>query len=161
MNPHQTARALLFLCAVLSSLVGFASAVAVTKVLASKFLPSVSDLITSPDLSITCSASLVKLLLGLKNKDAWAMKMILSNGFLPSNIFEGGQGRTNPLTRTTYNKFASTDYRIGICTPSTCTTEDLQVLATKMLGQYGINSTVRSCRTDNPKTITKLQAASM
>ncbi|XP_050051392.3 nose resistant to fluoxetine protein 6-like [Dermacentor andersoni] len=239
MNLHLTAR-VLFLCAALSSLVGFTSAVAgvetttttttttapsptrrleadfaaVTKVLASKFLPSVSDLVTSPDLSVACSASVVKLLLGLKNKDAWAMKMLLSNGFLPSNIFEGGQvnigsyeqclhtrlvnsegrkttqgqycslhvrmpvdlmgslvdsfhkigellGRKNPLTRTTHNKFASTDYRIGICTPSTCTAEDLQVLATKMLGQYGINSTVRSCRTDAPKAITKLQAASM
>ncbi|XP_065300442.1 nose resistant to fluoxetine protein 6-like [Dermacentor albipictus] len=235
MNLHPTAH-VLFLCAALSSLVGFAVAgvemttttttapsptnrleadfAAVTKVLASKFLPSVSDLITSPDLSVACSASVVKLLLGLKNKDAWAIKMLLSNGFLPSNIFEGGQvnigsyeqclhtrmvnsegqktmqgqycslhvrmpvdlmgplvdsfhkigellGRKNPLTRTTHNKFAGTDYRIGICTPSTCTTEDLQVLAIKMLGQYGINSTVRSCRTDAPKVITKLQAASM
>ncbi|KAH7983697.1 hypothetical protein HPB52_013746 [Rhipicephalus sanguineus] len=186
----------------------------VTKVLASKFLPTVSDLIGSPDLSVACSSSVVKLLLGLKNKDAWAMKMLLSNGLLPSNVFEGGQvnlgsyeqclhtrtvnregqttmkgqycslhltiphdlmsalvdsfhkigellGRKNPLTRTTHNKFASIDYRIGICSPSACTTEDLQVLVTKMLGQYGINSTVRSCRTDSPKAITLLQAVSM
>ncbi|XP_037521918.2 uncharacterized protein LOC119399172 [Rhipicephalus sanguineus] len=240
MNTHQTARALLLLCAVLYSFTGIASAVAgvettsttttttaasptkrleadfaeVTKVLASKFLPTVSDLIGSPDLSVACSSSVVKLLLGLKNKDAWAMKMLLSNGLLPSNVFEGGQvnlgsyeqclhtrtvnregqttmkgqycslhltiphdlmsalvdsfhkigellGRKNPLTRTTHNKFASIDYRIGICSPSACTTEDLQVLVTKMLGQYGINSTVRSCRTDSPKAITLLQAVSM
>ncbi|KAL3173156.1 hypothetical protein MRX96_012291 [Rhipicephalus microplus] len=243
MNTHETAGVLLLLCAVLYSFTGTASAVAgvettsttttttttttaspteklkadfteVTNVLASKFLPSVSDLIGSPDLSIPCSSSVVKLLLGLKNKDAWAMKMLLSSGLLPSNIFEGGLvnlgsyqqclrtrlvdrdgqatmkgqycslhfkvprdlmstlvdsfhkigeflGRTNPLTRTTHNKFASIDYRIGICTPSTCTTKDLQVLATKMLGQYGINSTVRSCRTNSTKTMTLLQAVSM
>ncbi|KAK8776871.1 hypothetical protein V5799_029784, partial [Amblyomma americanum] len=139
---------------------------------------------------------------------------LLSNGFLPSNLFEGGlvnlgsyeqclrtsavnrvgektirgqycslhfkppveafksllarfnevgelMGRENPLTRTSREKFASTDFRVGICTPSTCSEEDLQVVTRKLLGQYGFDSTVRSCRTDSPKNITKLQAASM
>ncbi|KAL1423749.1 hypothetical protein MTO96_020813 [Rhipicephalus appendiculatus] len=235
MNAHQAVQVLFLLCAVLCSFTGTANAEAsvetasttvapsptkrleadfaeVTRALASKFVPTVSDLIGDRNLSVACSSSVVKLLQGLRNKDAWAMKMLLSNGLLPINIFEGGQvslgsyeqclhtvnregqttlkgqycslhfrmphdlmssivdsfhkigelvGRKNPLTRTVHNKFASIDYRIGICTPSTCTTDDLQVLATKMLGQYGITSTVRSCRTDSPKTISLLQAVSM
>ncbi|XP_077505617.1 nose resistant to fluoxetine protein 6-like [Amblyomma americanum] len=243
MSAQRIAGALLLLCACSSTLLTFVSAAAnvettssttsttpsaptstfkslgadlddVAKVLVSKFLPSVSDVIASPELSVACSASIAKLLLAVRNKDAWAIKMLLSNGFLPSNLFEGGlvnlgsyeqclrtsavnrvgektirgqycslhfkppveafksllarfnevgelMGRENPLTRTSREKFASTDFRVGICTPSTCSEEDLQVVTRKMLGQYGFDSTVRSCRTDSPKNITKLQAASM
>ncbi|CAN8019758.1 unnamed protein product [Ixodes persulcatus] len=186
----------------------------VLKVLVSKFMPAVTDQISGPELSVPCSASLLKMYFALKNKDAWAIRMALSNGLIPNNVLEGsvvnlgsyeqclktraynqlnkvsfkGQycslrivpnkerlerlvsrfqaigeltGRFNPLTRTTNAKFAAQDFRTGLCTPSTCTTLDLNRFMSKVLGQYGINGTVTGCRTDDPKKVTVLQATSM
>ncbi|XP_077545325.1 nose resistant to fluoxetine protein 6-like [Haemaphysalis longicornis] len=185
-----------------------------TKYLIAKFMPRMSDLIGRRDVSIACSASVVKLFLGLRNKDPWAIKMLLSNGLVPNNILEGGavsvgsyeqclhtkvpngedhptvrgqycslhikpptktfasfvrmfqkvgqlMGRENPITRTTHTKFVGPDFRLGICTPSTCSAQDLQAFTGKLLGQYGFNTTVKGCRTNIPKSVTKLQAASM
>ncbi|CAN7937895.1 unnamed protein product [Ixodes hexagonus] len=186
----------------------------VLKVLMSKFMPAFTEQITSPELSVPCSASLLKMYFGLRNKDAWAIRMVLSNGLLPNNILEGsvvnlgsyeqclktraynqlgqvhfkGQyctlrivpnkerlarivsrfqaigeltGRFSPLTRTTHAKFASQNFRTGLCTPSACTTRDLNHFMSTVLGQYGANGTVTGCRTDDPKTITALQATSI
>lgn len=186
----------------------------VLKVLVSKFMPAVTDQISSPELSLACSSSLLKMFFGLRNKDAWAIRMALSNGLIPNNVLEGsvvnlgsyeqclktraynqlgqvhfkGQycslivipnketlqeivsrfqaigeltGRMSPLTRTTNAKFASKDFRIGMCSPSACSTRDLNIFMSKVLGQYGINGTVRGCRTDDPKKVTTLQATSM
>ncbi|XP_040068456.1 nose resistant to fluoxetine protein 6 isoform X2 [Ixodes scapularis] len=55
----------------------------------------------------------------------------------------------------------NTDYRGSICMPSLCTTEDLNFLARSVLGIYGANATVADCRTDDPKPITRLQAAAI
>lgn len=59
------------------------------RLLSQKALPLVSDLVGSPELSIACSSSLIKLFLHLRLKEPWALRMVTANGFIPTNLFEG------------------------------------------------------------------------
>lgn len=70
-------------------------------------------------------------------------------------------GRFDPTKRRNAEHFMNTDYRGSICMPSLCTTEDLNFLARSVLGIYGANATVADCRTDDPKPLTRLQAAAI
>ncbi|XP_075546953.1 nose resistant to fluoxetine protein 6-like isoform X1 [Dermacentor variabilis] len=171
-----------------------------------KFFPIVSELVTSPELSVDCSSSLLKTFSGLRQHKAWAYRMILSNAMLSSNALEGtyvamggydqclrtrvylsdgeldfkGQycslfymlppayfetfikrfheigeltGRKNPLTATSADEFQSVDTRGALCTPSTCTEEDMTFIIRSILTLYGGNATVMHCRTDDPKSL--------
>ncbi|KAM7304837.1 uncharacterized protein ISCGN_014737 [Ixodes scapularis] len=177
-------------------------------------MPLISDIITRPGLSGPCSAGLFKTFVGLQQQKAWAIRMALANGLIPSNMLDGafvnfggyeqclqtrvrssdgelyfkGQycsiflkpppgalesltarfqeigeltGRFDPTKRRNAEHFMNTDYRGSICMPSLCTTEDLNFLARSVLGIYGANATVADCRTDDPKPLTRLQAAAM
>lgn len=57
----------------------------VLKVLVSKFMPTVTDQISGPELSVPCSAGLLKMYFALKNKDAWAIR----SKFIFSFILKG------------------------------------------------------------------------
>ncbi|XP_064458656.1 nose resistant to fluoxetine protein 6-like [Ornithodoros turicata] len=60
----------------------------INQLLIRKFLPLVSELTGSSELSPACSNSLLKVFLGLRQKDVSSLKMVLSNGLIPSNMFE-------------------------------------------------------------------------
>ncbi|CAN7937896.1 unnamed protein product [Ixodes hexagonus] len=51
--------------------------------------------------------------------------------------------------------------RLGTCTPSTCSTDEISFLANGVLGMYGVNATVKGCRTNDPKRMTFLQLVSI
>lgn len=178
----------------------------IAQVVIKKFFPIVSELVTSPELSVDCSSSLLKTFSGLRQQKAWAYRMILSNAMLSSNPLEGtyvamggydqclrtrvyladgeldfkGQycslfyklppayfetfikrfheigeltGRKNPLTATSADEFQSVDTRGALCTPSTCTEQDMTFMIRSILTLYGGNATVTSCRTEDPKTL--------
>lgn len=80
-----------------------------------------------------------------------------------AKLQEAGEltGRFDPLQMTSSDTFQSIDIRHSICTPSLCTTEDIDFFLRSLLHVYGMNGTVRGCRTDDPKEITALQALSM
>lgn len=69
------------------------------------------------------------------------------------------RGREDPLTVNTDTRVQSVDFRLGICLPSACSGEELNFLVRSVFQQYGVNSTVKGCRTDDPKPVTRLQAA--
>ncbi|XP_077507646.1 uncharacterized protein LOC144118642 [Amblyomma americanum] len=71
------------------------------------------------------------------------------------------RGRRNPLTATTDTAFQSIDIRVGICVPSLCSQSEVDFLFSSIMRQYGVNATVRGCRTDDPKPLTLLQACSI
>lgn len=178
----------------------------IAQVVIKKFFPIVSELVTSPELSVDCSSSLLKTFSGLRQHKAWAYRMILSNAMLSSNPLEGtyvamggydqclrtrvylsdgeldfkGQycslfyqlppayfeafikrfheigeltGRKDPLIATSADDFQSVDTRGALCTPSTCTEEDMTFMIRSILTLYGGNATVMYCRTDDPKTL--------
>ncbi|KAH7983040.1 hypothetical protein HPB52_008836 [Rhipicephalus sanguineus] len=150
----------------------------IAQVVIKKFFPIISELVTSPELSVDCSSSLLKTFSGLRQHKAWSYRMILSNAMLSNNPLEGtyvamggydqclrtrvyladgeldfkGQycslfyqlppayfetfikrfheigeltGRKNPLTATSADEFQSVDTRGALCTPSTCTEQDM------------------------------------
>ncbi|KAH9360716.1 hypothetical protein HPB48_020475 [Haemaphysalis longicornis] len=68
-----------------------------TKYLIAKFMPRMSDLIGRRDVSIACSASVVKLFLGLRNKDPWAIKNGTALGTL---MYFSAVSNTRYLLRT-------------------------------------------------------------
>ncbi|XP_075741174.1 nose resistant to fluoxetine protein 6 isoform X2 [Rhipicephalus microplus] len=70
-------------------------------------------------------------------------------------------GRLNPLTVTTNAKIGKKALRIGLCTLNSCTEEEVKFLAAGVFKQYGANTTVTGCRTDDPKKLSKLQYASI
>lgn len=178
----------------------------IAQVVIKKFFPIVSELVTSPDLSVDCSSSLLKTFAGLRQHKAWSYRMIMSNAVLSNNALEGtyvamggydqclrtrvylsdgeldfkGQycslfyelprdyfekfikrfheigeltGRKDPLTATSADEFQSKDTRGGLCTPSTCTAEDMTFMIRSIFNLYGGNATVTSCRTEDPKTL--------
>ncbi|CAN7993152.1 unnamed protein product [Ixodes hexagonus] len=71
------------------------------------------------------------------------------------------QGRLDPLTATSAERYQNVDTRGAICIPSLCSTEDINYVVRSVLNLYGANATVASCRTDDPKVISSLQAASI
>lgn len=176
-----------------------------------KVMPVASDLAGSSELSAACSGALLKTFLALRVKEPWALRIALSNGFIPSNLLEGSfvnlgsyeqclktqvysvdgsfafkgqyctlfanppwdliremlprfqavgqlKGRQNPLTLTTDTRVQHAEFRLGICMPSICSTEELDFLANGALNPYDVNATVTGCRTDEPKVPTRLQA---
>ncbi|KAH7983696.1 hypothetical protein HPB52_013745 [Rhipicephalus sanguineus] len=70
-------------------------------------------------------------------------------------------GRLNPLTVTTNAKIGKKALRIGLCTLNSCSEDEIKFLAAGVFKQYGANTTVSGCRTDDPKELTKLQYASI
>ncbi|KAH7980546.1 hypothetical protein HPB49_017120 [Dermacentor silvarum] len=62
-------------------------------------------------------------------------------------------GRKDPLIATSADDFQSVDTRGALCTPSTCTEEDMTFMIRSILTLYGGNATVMYCRTDDPKTL--------
>ncbi|KAL1417317.1 hypothetical protein MTO96_006195 [Rhipicephalus appendiculatus] len=70
-------------------------------------------------------------------------------------------GRLNPLTVNTNAKIVKKALRIGLCTLNACSEEEVKFLAAGVFKQYGTNTTVTGCRTDDPKELTKLQYASI
>ncbi|XP_070388761.1 nose resistant to fluoxetine protein 6-like isoform X2 [Dermacentor albipictus] len=71
------------------------------------------------------------------------------------------RGRKDPLTATTDTGFHSIDFRVGICLPSLCSHSEIDYLFSSIMKLYGVNATVRGCRTDDPKSLTILQACSI
>lgn len=71
------------------------------------------------------------------------------------------RGRLNPLTVTTNAKIGKKALRIGLCTLNSCSEDEIKFLAAGVFKQYGANTTVSGCRTDDPKELTKLQYASI
>lgn len=71
------------------------------------------------------------------------------------------RGRKDPLTATTDTGFHSIDFRVGICLPSLCSRSEIDFLFSSIMKLYGVNATVRGCRTDDPKSLTLLQACSI
>ncbi|KAM7304818.1 nose resistant to fluoxetine protein 6 [Ixodes scapularis] len=69
------------------------------------------------------------------------------------------RGREDPLTFNTDTRVQSVDFRLGICMPSPCSSEELNFLVRSVFNKFGINSTIKGCRTDDPKPVTRLQAA--
>lgn len=174
-----------------------------------KFFPIVSELLTSPELSVDCSSSLLKTFSSLRQQKAWAYRMLMSNSLVSANALEGtyvamggfdqcqrarvylsdgeldfkGQycsviytlppdyfkrfiqrfhdigelmGRKNPLTATPAEEFQTIDTRGGLCTPSSCTQEDMTFLMRSLFTIYGGNATVTACKTDDPKQLTNV-----
>lgn len=177
-------------------------------------MPALSELVGSPNVSTACTASLFKGFLALKRREPWALRMLLSNGLLPTNILEGslvsvgsyaqclkarvvdeqgqvsfkGQycslfikpvrvflrnlierfqlageltGHNNPIAGKTNEKISNPNIRLGICTPSTCSANDLQFITSQAVKSYGISTDVKGCRTNDPKKMTKLQAGTV
>ncbi|XP_042148693.1 nose resistant to fluoxetine protein 6 [Ixodes scapularis] len=177
-------------------------------------LPIVSGLAFSPKLGSACSSDLFKIISAVQKRDPWVIRMILSNGLLPSNLLEGsllslggyeqclktrmygsdgelrfkGQyctvfieprqsmlesfvhhfqaagellGRFDPIKITTDTNLAKKALRLGTCTPSSCSAEEIHLLANGLLRIYGTNATVKGCRTDDPKRVTFLQLVSI
>ncbi|XP_077531287.1 nose resistant to fluoxetine protein 6-like [Haemaphysalis longicornis] len=52
--------------------------------------PIASEAATGNNVSVPCTSALFKMFLALKRQEPWLIKMLLSNGFLPSNLLEGG-----------------------------------------------------------------------
>ncbi|XP_075741918.1 uncharacterized protein LOC119162147 [Rhipicephalus microplus] len=71
------------------------------------------------------------------------------------------RGRKDPLTATTDTGFQSIDFRVGICLPSLCSRSEIDFLFSSIMMSYGVNATVRGCRTDDPKSLTLLQTCSI
>ncbi|XP_064458660.1 nose resistant to fluoxetine protein 6-like [Ornithodoros turicata] len=61
----------------------------ILKVLLEKMIPMASELAASPQLSTSCSASLLKTFVGIHQKEPWAIRMVLANGLMPANMLEG------------------------------------------------------------------------
>ncbi|KAM7304831.1 nose resistant to fluoxetine protein 6 [Ixodes scapularis] len=71
------------------------------------------------------------------------------------------QGRLNPLAATSAERYQNVDIRGAICIPSLCSSEDINFVLRSVLYLYGANATAASCRTDDPKEISSLQAVSI
>ncbi|CAN8019756.1 unnamed protein product, partial [Ixodes persulcatus] len=70
-------------------------------------------------------------------------------------------GRFDPIKITTDTNLAKKALRLGTCTPSSCSAEEIHFLANGLLRIYGTNATVKGCRTDDPKKVTFLQLVSI
>ncbi|XP_075550899.1 nose resistant to fluoxetine protein 6-like [Dermacentor variabilis] len=88
----------------------------------------------------------------------WSLLETLVEKFQAVGEFSG---RVNPLTITTNEKIGRKALRIGLCTLDACSEEEVNFLAAGVFQQYGANTTVTGCRTDNPQQLTKLQYASI
>lgn len=88
----------------------------------------------------------------------WSLLETLVKKFQSVGEFSG---RLNPLTVTTNAKIGKKALRIGLCTLDACSEEEVNFLAAGVFQQYGANTTVTGCRTDEPKRLTKLQYASI
>ncbi|KAH6948418.1 hypothetical protein HPB50_024311 [Hyalomma asiaticum] len=88
----------------------------------------------------------------------WSLLETLVKNFQSVGEFSG---RLNPLTVTTNAKIGKKALRIGLCTLDACSEEEVNFLAAGVFQQYGANTTVTGCRTDEAKRLTKLQYASI
>nr|XP_037270631.1 uncharacterized protein LOC119162279 [Rhipicephalus microplus] len=61
----------------------------VLKVAAEKLLPLVMDIVTRPEVSTSCSTSMLKTFVALRQQKAWAIRMAMSNAMYAPNALEG------------------------------------------------------------------------
>lgn len=88
----------------------------------------------------------------------WSLMENLVHKFQAVGEFEG---RLNPLTITTNEKFGRKALRIGLCVLNACSEQEVDFLAKGVFSQYGSNATVTGCRTDDPKELSTLQNAAI
>ncbi|CAN8019755.1 unnamed protein product, partial [Ixodes persulcatus] len=179
-----------------------------------KLLPLATELASEVDLSPACSSSLLQLMLGLRRKEPWALRLISSNGLLTNSMFEyniasvGGYEQClrteardpgqsvkfrglycslhlripKPFSKSLVQSFSAIGemtgrlnlsalpdtvrsrdvaFRFSLCAPSTCRQHELHSLVAAAVSSYGVNTTVRSCRTNEPKSLDKPQLVSL
>lgn len=88
----------------------------------------------------------------------WSLMEKLVHKFQDVGEFKG---RLNPLTITTNEKIGKKALRIGLCSLNACSEKEMGFLANGVFSQYGANTTVAGCRTDDPKELSQLQKASI
>lgn len=70
-------------------------------------------------------------------------------------------GRHDALLTKSVPQIQVLGIRHGICTPSTCSTEEINFVAAAVAGPYGVNTSVDYCRTNDPTPIQSHQVAAI